>query len=728
MELECLLVLVLSHGLFVFTVTGFNVDTRLPTVRSGPRDSMFGFDVSQHIDKDRYWLLVGAPQAETPGRRPLVQNGGALYGCLLHESLCRHLTVDERGSNIQWDGTDYVPVEQKSHQWFGSTVYSTGRDGVVVACAPSYVHFTSALDKREPVGSCWVMKNAMADIKEYTPCRARANGHDRLGFCQAGFSAAISDDGSQLMMGAVGSYFWQGQVFVQDLNHAEKHNETLERPPWEDNSYLGYSVAPGHFSGSSMQDFAVGMPKGNGLTGKVVLFTNSLRNITEILGEQIGEYFGYSIAVDDFNGDSLDDVAVGAPFHSDYTTTEVYESGAVYVHYQNTEQTFPHDTRTALRGKRTSRARFGLAVSAIGDINNDRYKDLAVGAPYDGADGHGAVYIYHGSPEGVQVAASQVVYAADIGGHLSTFGYSLSSGLDMDRNGYPDILVGAYEANSAVLLRSRPIIQMSAEVELQPDIINLDEKRCSLNDSTPVLCFSVSTCLSYTGLNVPDYVELRLQWRLDSLKTLSARVFYLDDRDRATTLSVWAKLQRGARTCVNGKVYVRDNIRDKLTPIGVQLNYSLREELPLPRRLTPILDVPNVVTVKGQILKYCGDDNLCIPDLAIFANSKTKVHIIGRTQEMKLAIQVKNLGEDAFESLIKLQLPEGVSYINVFKVKSPLPVTCSSYSDKEDISTVVCDIGNPLPAGALVHIILKLSAAKVNGMTELMTFLLRANR
>jgi len=27
-------------------------------------------------------------------------------------------------------------------------------------------------------------------------------------------------------------------------------------------------------------------------------------------------------------------VAVGAPFHSDYTT-ETYESGAVYVHYQN---------------------------------------------------------------------------------------------------------------------------------------------------------------------------------------------------------------------------------------------------------------------------------------------------------------------------------------------------------------------------------------------------------
>ena len=42
---------------------------------------------------------------------------------------------------------------------------------------------------------------------------------------------------------------------------------------------------------------------------------------------------------------------------------------------------------------------------------------------------------------------------------------------------------------------------------------------------------------------------------------------------------------------------------------------------------------------------------------------------------MKLAIQVKNLGEDSFESLVKVQLPEGVSYINVLKVKSVSPLT-----------------------------------------------------
>ena len=53
--------------------------------------------------------------------------------------------------------------------------------------------------------------------------------------------------------------------------------------------------------------------------------------------------------------------------------------------------------------------------------------------------------------------------------------------------------------------------------------------------------------------------------------------------------------------------------------------------------------------------------------------------MIGRTQEMKLAIQVKNLGEDSFESLVKVQLPEGVSYINVLKVKSVSPINSLLY-------------------------------------------------
>lgn len=102
-----------------------------------------------------------------------------------------------------------------------------------------------------------------------------------------------------------------------------------------------------------------------------------------------------------------------------------------------------------------SRARFGLSLTSLGDINLDGYGDFAVGAPYDGPNGRGAVYIYHGSKNGPLEKPSQVIFAEDIvgTGYLSTFGFSLSGGIDLDGNMYPDLVVGAYEANKAIVFK-----------------------------------------------------------------------------------------------------------------------------------------------------------------------------------------------------------------------------------------------------------------------------------
>lgn len=102
----------------------------------------------------------------------------------------------------------------------------------------------------------------------------------------------------------------------------------------------------------------------------------------------------------------------------------------------------------------TSRARFGLALTSLNDINLDGYGDFAVGAPYDGPNGRGAVYIYHGSRNGPLAKHSQVIYAEDIFGTvLSTFGFSVSGGIDLDGNLYPDMVVGAYESNKVVVFK-----------------------------------------------------------------------------------------------------------------------------------------------------------------------------------------------------------------------------------------------------------------------------------
>lgn len=90
----------------------------------------------------------------------------------------------------------------------------------------------------------------------------------------------------------------------------------------------------------------------------------------------------------------------------------------------------------------------------MGDINLDGYGDFAVGAPYDGPNGRGAVYIYHGSAEGPFAKPSQVVFAEDvIGTVMTTFGFSVSGGIDLDGNMYPDLVVGAYESNKAIVFK-----------------------------------------------------------------------------------------------------------------------------------------------------------------------------------------------------------------------------------------------------------------------------------
>ena len=60
---------------------------------------------------------------------------------------------------------------------------------------------------------------------------------------------------------------------------------------------------------------------------------------------------------------------------------------------------------------------------------------------------------------------AQVIFARDLSvSGLRTFGWSLSGGMDLDGNEYPDLLVGAYESAKAVYLKSSPVVHLKSEV------------------------------------------------------------------------------------------------------------------------------------------------------------------------------------------------------------------------------------------------------------------------
>lgn len=92
---------------------------------------------------------------------------------------------------------------------------------------------------------------------------------------------------------------------------------------------------------------------------------------------------------------------------------------------------------------------FGQSTSTAGDVNNDGYSDIIVGAPnYIDASGQntGRAFVYYGSPNGI--LASNFTELLSSGVNISDydnseFGYSVSTAGDVNSDGYSDVIVGA---------------------------------------------------------------------------------------------------------------------------------------------------------------------------------------------------------------------------------------------------------------------------------------------
>ncbi|XP_067649238.1 integrin alpha-8-like [Haliotis asinina] len=735
---------VIFLSLFLQDGSAYNVDIEGAMVHSGEVGSMFGYSVAQHIDQSTSWLLIGAPKAQTS--QPGIVKGGAVYRCTTNTTnYCREIPFDESGNNLKYVAriNDYREIDDKSNQWFGATVQSSGRNGVIVACAPRYVYLSKDYNKREPVGTCYISKPSTTRTEEFSPCRREvdrryvADQYHKQGYCQSGFSATITSDGQKMMVAAVGSWYWQGQLYNYEVKNKE-YVSTREGPPEEDDSYMGYASAVGDFDGDNIEDYVVSIPKGDLHLGRVAMFTQNLTNIQNITGEQVGAYFGYSLAVADLDGDELDDIIVGAPFYAVLKTSKTYETGRVYIFYQTEKHKFKPSKKDILDGKE-SMSRFGHALTRLGDINYDGYNDLAVGAPYAGEDHKGAVYIYHGSKKGIITQVSQIIYPKDLDPGLTTFGYSLSGGIDQDGNTYPDLLVGAYGADKAVFLRTRPVVRVYASLKIDPVIINLDHRSCSLIDDKRVTCLTVYTCLEYTGQGVAEELFFDLTWELDTLQRNRSgeqqRAYYLTtEKDVVEKNTV--KLTKKATWCTSSFAYVLDDISDKLTPIAVDFKFALRKlksgsRSRKRRSLEPILDqyIRTSVRTEAQILKNCGRDNVCYPDLRVHSIRVSRAHVIGTTTELEILIMVENRGEDAFNTHLYINLPQGVSIKGIQGVQSVqgvAPVSCDRMTiNNEDV--VTCDLGNPLPAQAKTNFTLKASPKHFNETKDHLVFALEVN-
>ena len=201
--------------------------------------------------------------------------------------------------------------------------------------------------------------------------------------------------------------------------------------------YFGASVSSaGDVNGDGYSDVLVGAYNQNGSIGKSYLFPGGPAGPEATpdwtaVGEASGDSFGASVAgAGDVNGDGYSDVLIGAYGHNAGT-------GKAYVYLGSPIGLSATPSWTGL-GEAVG-DEFGRSVASAGDVNQDGYLDVVIGAHQHA--GAGRAYVFLGSPAGLGTNPS---WSTDGEAAGDEFGRSVASAGDVDGDGYSDVLVGAW--------------------------------------------------------------------------------------------------------------------------------------------------------------------------------------------------------------------------------------------------------------------------------------------
>ncbi|KAJ8378289.1 hypothetical protein AAFF_G00244240 [Aldrovandia affinis] len=785
---------------------GFNLDTTGTLTKEGEEGSFFGFSVALHqqlTPEPQSWILVGAPQAR--GRNAQVNTRpGALYRCPIsaEEYDCERVDID---------GEVETDRESKHNQWLGVTVKSQGIGGKVVTCAHLYElrqRVDQPSETRDPIGRCYVLSEDLTerddlDGGEWKFCEGRPQGHEQFGFCQQGLAASFTPDNNFILFGAPGTYNWKGELRVQLLNQSlldlgfydngpyevadEKQQnaqlipvpyhsylgllfmaspvedalvyKTLEpsiRPTiFEDvaqNSYLGFSVDSAKAVMSVTElTFVAGAPRANH-TGAVVLLRkdNVYRLVPQhiLWGEELASSFGYSVATVDLNRDGWTDLIVGAP---NFFDRKAEIGGAVYV-YLNPSSHWEEARPIRLNG--TFDSMFGVTVNSVGDLDQDGYGDIAVGAPFDG---DGKVFIFRGSSSGIDTKPSQVLDGVSVG--VKRFGYSISGGLDIDGNLFPDLAVGSLN-DQVVLYRSHPVIHVRRDITIKPQYIDLEQQNCKDQDG---VCVEIKACFYYTA-DLESYspnITLSVLFEADTeIRKLNMphRVSFLGrsamELDFLHSEEVELSGQEIAG-CIVATLQLQENLRDKLRPISLVMTHSIkRKQSPLHAKLgelSPVLSPVHSSTLHTEVnflREGCGDDKICQSNLQLSYQFGTRpttsdvftplpideegmpVFSLSDWISLALEVNVTNMpsdpgapqedGDDAHAAQLLVSLPTTLPYSGF---RGPLVVCHANQNGSE----AECELGNPLKRDAKLRFYIILSTSEITiETTELSVDLLLA--
>lgn len=229
---------------------------------------------------------------------------------------------------------------------------------------------------------------------------------------------------------------------------------------------VGTGVSVGDINGDGYADVVMGAPYANSNAGYTyVVFGNSTgistpldlttidgTNGFRLDGTTSGNYSGLSVSTGNINNDGYDDVIIAAPLANG-------NAGYIYVVFGKASGWAATTALSSLDGTTGFRldasandwAGYGYGLSS-GDINNDGYDDVIIGA-HNANTAAGYTYVVFGKAGSWAATTALSSLDGTTGFRLdgiasSAAGHAVSSD-DINNDGFDDVIVGAYTANSS---------------------------------------------------------------------------------------------------------------------------------------------------------------------------------------------------------------------------------------------------------------------------------------
>ena len=224
--------------------------------------------------------------------------------------------------------------------------------------------------------------------------------------------------------------------------------------PLEDSSYQVSVDTAGDIDGDGYDDVLSAVSWTGTSTQSVFLHLGGPDGLdpTAIPLDAPGYTPGMARGAGDVNGDGFDDVILGDRMAEDNGP----DSGAAFVLYGG-QLGLQADATKLVASDGAALDSYGQSASGAGDVNGDGFDDVIVSANgHDAVDlNSGALYIYLGSPNGVDPASE--IKITPIGAARSdSFGHSTSAAGDVDGDGYGDVITLASGRNSGFVYHGGP--------------------------------------------------------------------------------------------------------------------------------------------------------------------------------------------------------------------------------------------------------------------------------